>query len=420
MNQAFLLSVTLVVPILFPPLASGDDLEDLKRRVSEMRQENERLRAQIEEQSLLLEELAKRVEGVPAGEAPQPPPTAPAEVSPELSAEESSTPPQLFLRGFVDTTAFARTAVDGVADSESAFALNELDLLLTSQLASELSVLSEIVFHFEEIEEDAFFEVERIYLKYSPTDLLNVQLGRMHTALGYWNQTFHHGSWFQTTVRRPQIFLFEDDGGVLPVHSVGVELFGTKQLFGLDLDYSAAVVNGRGRSLRVVQNVRDANQSKGVNLRLNVDVPEVPGLAFGLTGYFDEFPESEEPARGPLDERILGGHFVYTREGTEFLAELLQLHHRDPVMEEDYDTLGLYVQGAYQVRRWKPYYRFDYVNIDEADPLFTTEQYDLRRHTLGARWDVSTWLALKFEYEHEKRPGLFQFQAGGVQAAFSF
>jgi hypothetical protein len=221
-------------------------------------------------------------------------------------------------------------------------------------------------------------------------------------------------------VKRPELFLFEDDGGILPVHSVGLELFGTKRLSVFDLDYSAAVVNGRGRTLSAVQNVSDANGSKGLNMRLNLGLREVPGLQFGVTTYFDEFPESEDSARGPLDERILGGHFVYTRQGTEFLAELIQLHHRDPATEGAYDTLGLYLQGAYQVRRFKPYYRFDYLNVDEADPLITTEQYDLQRHTLGARWDVSTWLALKFEYEHEKRPGLFRFQAAGVQAAFVF
>ena len=46
----------------------------------------------------------------------------------------------------------------------------------------------------------------------------NVSIGRGHTAMGYWNQTFHHGKWFQTTTDRPAIYRFEDDIGILPVH----------------------------------------------------------------------------------------------------------------------------------------------------------------------------------------------------------
>jgi hypothetical protein len=52
----------------------------------------------------------------------------------------------------------------------------------------------------------------------------------MHTPLGYWNQYYHHGAWFQATATRPEMYLFEDDGGILPVHEIGIEASGTAGL----------------------------------------------------------------------------------------------------------------------------------------------------------------------------------------------
>lgn len=410
------------------PLASADadDLAELRTRLSEIQKENEELRARVDEQARFIDELAGTIERLSRAAGAESPPSESqvraAEPATDEPIEAPGSPlPQLSIHGFADTSFFAQSAKSERQGSENAFSFNELDLLLTSQIADELSVLSEIVFHFDEIEEDAFFEVERIYLKYSPSSLINVKLGRVHTPLGYWNQNYHHGSWFQTTVNRPEIFRFEDDGGILPTHSVGVELYGTQPVSGLELDYSVGVFNGRGATLDEVQNVRDLNRSKAVNFRLFVLPAAVPGLQVGITTYLDEFPEVRERpfGRGPIGEQIVGGHLVYTRESSELLAELLRVRHRDDERRETFTSDGLYVQAGYQMNRWKPYYRFDLLNIDEADPLFAPFRQDLRRHTIGSRWDVSTWLAVKFEYAYEHRP-LFHFHTGGLQAAFSF
>src|SRR5205823_6307665 len=50
---------------------------------------------------------------------------------------------------------------------------------------------------------------------------------RFHTPLGYWNTAFHHGQQLQTSVLRPQMIDFEDNGGVIPAHTVGVWGTGT-------------------------------------------------------------------------------------------------------------------------------------------------------------------------------------------------
>ena len=412
---------------LLPGFAQGDELSELRNQVLEVQAQNQALQVQLKEQDEIIRELLSKVDGLAGGTASGSDVARDAAQEVEsldspLVGDDASAPPDLFIRGFADTTYSARTTAEPIPPASNAFGLGELDLLFTSQLADELSVLSEIVFHFDEIEDDSFFEIERIYLKYSPSDLLNVKVGRMHTALGYWNQTFHHGVWFQTTVTRPEILLFEDEGGFLPVHSVGVELSGVKRAGFLDLQYNAAVANGRGESIREVQNVRDLNKSKALNFRLSLSPAETPGFNFGLTAYFDRFPETaghpETP--GETEERIFMGHFVYREHNIELVSEIVNVRHREEISRDTFETIGGYIQGAYELNRWKPYYRFDFVDFDADDPLFSPEQRALRRQTLGTRWDVSTWMALKFEYAYEDRRRFASFHVGAVQAAFSF
>ena len=54
----------------------------------------------------------------------------------------------------------------------------------------------------------------------------NVAVGRYHTAIGYYNNAYHHGKWLQTAAERPHIYDFEDSGGLLPIHNVGVSVSG--------------------------------------------------------------------------------------------------------------------------------------------------------------------------------------------------
>ena len=72
-------------------------------------------------------------------------------------------------------------------------------------------------------EQEVVVDVERLQIAYRWSDALRLTAGRGHTALGYWNESYHHGKLLQPTVERPEVLKFEDDGGILPVHFVGLE-----------------------------------------------------------------------------------------------------------------------------------------------------------------------------------------------------
>jgi len=244
----------------------------------------------------------------------------------------------------------------------------------------------------------------------------------MHTPLGYWNHTFHHGTWFQTTAFRPDVYRFEDDGGILPVHIVGLDLSGSKAFRTLDFGYSLTVGNGRGRTVTEVQNVKDHNKSKAINVLLTIAPHAIRGMSFGLNTYIDTIPPNpSDPQRnGDIDEFILGGHIVYVQEKVELLGEIFRIHHHDRVSRQNFDTLGGYFQGSYRFGLWKPYYRFDFINFGNGDPFYAPNDIDFAKHTLGIRWDPLVWMGIKLEYGYNQRKNAHDINAFTIQSSFAF
>lgn len=330
------------------------------------------------------------------------------------AAAEEQQQPRLLLRGFTDVTFTAQNDVGDEVRPDT-FALGQFDLFMTSRLSDSISVLGEIVFEFGE-DNTAVLDVERVQVKWAHSDRLNVAVGRMHTPLGYWNETYHHGSWFQTTAARPLLYRFEDDGGILPVHQVGIQVFGTVSARSIDVQYNASVANGRGTITDEILNVRDLDHDKALNLLLSVVPGRVPGLKVGGGVYLDTIPAGPAGGGEPIDERILGGHLVYLGRRAEVLAELSHVRHRR--RGADLDTVGLYVQGAWKAGHFKPFYRFDRIDFAEEDEFFGGR--DVREHTFGVRWDAHVWTALKAEYRFTETSGLPSSHAATAQVAFTF
>lgn len=339
---------------------------------------------------------------------------APAEEAP---LEELSPPPRLLLRGFGNID---YRYEDG--DLPNTFVLGQLDLFMTSELSDDVSVLAEVVLEGREGQREERIDVERYQIKYSPRDAFSVAIGRMHTVLGYWNQTYHHGAWFQTTAFRPDVYRFEDEDGVLPIHEVGLRVFGAQSLPGLRLHYAASIANGRAADSREVVTVQDPNKHKAVNLWLGVSPKAVPGLQVGGVFHEDRIPP--DPTRqgraNELGETIWGGFFAYQRAPIELLAEGFRIRHEDRVSGDVFNTTGLYVQAAHAFGKFKPYYRFDHIKGAAADPYYPDNLRDVHKHTLGVRIDPWSRLALKLDLSHDRpHPGA-TFNAAALQVAVTF
>lgn len=326
--------------------------------------------------------------------------------------EDSMAGPHLILKGFSDISYGANQD-----RNHNTFALGQFDFFVTSELSDKVSFLGEVVFKYTKDNKGAF-DIERVQIKYSYSDQVNIVIGRMHTPLGYWNETYHHGTWFQTTAFRPLV----EDRNVLPQHEIGAQFLGVQKISAMDFNYNVSVANGRGKAITENQNLQDYNGNKAFNLLLTLAPDAVPGLKFGVNNYDDTIPADPTiPARnGEIKERILGGHLVYTGHNVECLSEYANIRHQDEVSDNTYTTNGFYIQGAYQFHRWKPYYRYDHLDFGDGDPYYAPLGPDLNKHTLGVRFDLIVWLCVKAEYGYNEPKGADNFSSLTIQTAFTF
>jgi len=330
--------------------------------------------------------------------------------------------PKFSLHGFADASFIAEDVSFPEDDDETkaGFFLGEFDLYMVSQLSPKWSFLGELVFEFEQGGETRA-DVERVFVKYSVSDMFWTSFGRRHTPLGYWNETYHHGLFLQPTVERPLVLRFEDQGGVLPIHAVGIEVGGRKFTGPWSLDYRGGVYNGRGPTREVVQSLGDANVNKAALLKLTASHDRSNRFRFGGMVYRDEIPPNTEALapHAEMDERIYGIHFIYEREQIKFYSELYDIRHLESGTSEDWDHLGYYVLAVWRPWAWKPYLGYEVLDLEEGDPYYDGIPTPQKRALAGVRFDPIPFLALKFEL---RRDDFTDTEANGVavQVAYTF
>ena len=67
-------------------------------------------------------------------------------------------------------------------------------------------------------------EFERLQAGLRLSDNATVWGGRFHAPAKFWTSEYHHGQYLQTSITRPALEEWEDDGGTAPAHISGVLL----------------------------------------------------------------------------------------------------------------------------------------------------------------------------------------------------
>jgi hypothetical protein len=298
----------------------------------------------------------------------------------------------LNIRGFGDFGLYGGTQ-NGQTTS---FSIGQINLFITSNLSERFKFLTELVFEVQQ--NNAFQAVpERVLLEYSQNDYFKLAAGRYHTAIGYYNTAYHHATWFQTATERPYIFEYEDEGGILPIHIVGLEASGQIPSGKLGLNYVAQVGNGRSFDPleEPVQNYVDDNSRKAVNVALFARPDRIPGLQVGFSAYHDVLSTITSPK---IDETIMDAYAVMLRPRFEWLNEALMIRHA-PTGQHVFDTPAFYSQISERFGIYRPYLRYQYVNASSQEPVFS--QAGLRTGpSVGIRFDPTASIALKLQYDH--------------------
>jgi len=306
--------------------------------------------------------------------------------------------PSLQIRGFGDVNFQATDQ----KTTTSGFNLGQLDLHLASALSRKVSYFAEITFNAQTT--NYTVEVERNIIRYDYNDFFKLSFGRYHNPIGYWNTAYHHGSWLQTTISRPEMVKF--GGTFIPVHFVGLLLEGNIPSGGAGLGYSAGVGNGRGSTISRPGDAGDNNDNRAWVANLYARPAKLYGLQMGVSVYRDKIKPVPVPASGTdFREWITAAHIVYTKESPEFLAEFANVHHQNVLTNFVTNSQAYYVQVGYRLpwleKSLKPYYRFEHTHMPLSEQVLTNQ--DLVQSILGVRYDITNYASFKGEYRNTKR-----------------
>jgi len=329
------------------------------------------------------------------------------------ASDMAAAPSRLAWSGFTD----ALWQKGNEPGQPNTFSLGQFTLYPTATLADNLSMLAEIVVEAGS-DNRIGIDIERVLLRYSFSDALSLSAGRYHQAIGYYNTAYHHSSWLQTTIERPEIFAFEDDGGPLPIHSVGVSAHGAFAGRALRLEYVAEVGNGRTSipDTDDVQNAQDDNKYKAFHVALAVVPHGAPNLRIGGSFCRDTLTPGGE---GHQLDTVSSAYLVYSNDTWEFLNEAIVMRRgAGGTVTATTTSPAYYSQISRGFGRWRPYARVEYTDlrIPIADAPAERQTLSLG----GLRFDFAQLAALKVEYRHHDVSGASGFNAFAANVSFTF
>ena len=321
------------------------------------------------------------------------------------------TGPSIHAFGFGDANFVATSR-----DDQNGFVLGQLVGHMSAALTPRLALFGEASLSGRT--SGYALEVERVILRYDFGDMLRLSVGRYHTPISYWNTAFHHGLWLQTSVARPQMIRFGSQ--FIPVHYVGMLAEGALPTGSLGLGYTFGLGNGRqSDNIARAGDVGDSNASPARIAGLMIRPPQLLGLQIGGNVYTDRVNLT---GGVPVDERIVSGHVVLARESPEILMEFARARHTA-------DTTGItnndayYVQLGYRLpgsaRAFKPYVRWERVDVAANDPLLTSDAVGYSGTIAGVRFDFADFAALKAEFRNDRIGTGERFNSVWLQASFA-
>lgn len=320
------------------------------------------------------------------------------------------------IRGFTDVQ-FGTVKRDTARDKSQGFMVGQFDLFITSQVTDKITFLGETVFEWDDADGSYVVDLERLIIKYRVNDYFNVSAGKFHTPFGYWNNAYHHGSLIQPTIQRPAIVRFEDEGGFLPVHQVGLMASG-QGISKYNMGYAVMVSNGLEKG-----NSGGDAEYRSAALSGNLSIEPVENLKFIGSLYSTSIPKGTVTYQGIQ----LNQAFRYTMSNVaiayfdglvpvEFAAEYYNIGTQGSGAKSNMQ--GFFVYAGFTKFKIIPYTSFSKITYEKSEEYFFNNNYD--GWLGGLRYSFSPTAVLKAEYGQEKTvlgKGTQRFQ---VQFAIGF
>jgi hypothetical protein len=295
---------------------------------------------------------------------------------------------------------------------EPTFTLGDQDFLIRGELGNHLVATTEFSVGFGGTSE-ASMDLERLHVRWQEVHFF-VEAGRVHTEIGYWNNAYHHGHWLQPTIDRPRWVRFEDEGGILPIHWVGLSAGARIDAGQGSLRLVASVGNGRGKIVDDIRNGMDYSANKALHGLIEYVGLGARELRVGVSGIYDRIPPQSATYRPALpdqaiQEYILGAHVAYPGYPVIVVAEGYLITHR--ANGQTYRTYGGFGLAGYAIGIVTPYFELSKIAGSGGsdpffmpDPMLATGSLDILDLIPGVRVDISPWAAVKLEYQYTRAP----------------
>lgn len=307
---------------------------------------------------------------------------------------------------------FSQTAINGFGHFEfhleqteqlnANFAIGEHDLFVTSRLNDKIQFLGEYVVRFNRNSPTNFLpSIERSLLNINYSGKHNIIIGKIHTPVNYWNDTYHHGRIFFPTIERPLAFSY-----IVPIHTLGLQMQGQnigKYNFGYDVVVGNGINStdfansGTHMSATIALHFKPFENSRfSVSHFLENTDRLQPGAHSGHAGIYAHY--TGELYDGPMSIQLTSFSAAFFGQKFELLNEFG--FHRTQT-----DSLGVannfsnFSYVGYRINDVSiPYACFDFIHI--ADNDLYVHPLDMYKVAVGYRHEISYLLSVKAQFEH--------------------
>ncbi len=292
---------------------------------------------------------------------------------------------QTHIRGFVD-------AYSSYADDKVSFSLGEEDLFITTDVSDRITFLGESVFKYSASSPTLFdVSIERVVIKYNFKGNHNLLIGKHHTPINYWNDTYHHGRVFFPTVFRPLMF----SENIIPLHTTGISFSG-HDLGSLKFGYDFMIGNGIGSG-----DVTDNDKNKSFTIAAHCK--PIDKLRIGASYYYDNIAAGSKSHHSGMIidshiiQQLISGSVSYFQKKIEFLSEATYAMNKSDSIGTA-SSFAMYAYAGYRLKeKIVPYVRFDLLNMDSNEIYFGNE--DIMQFIGGIRYEINYLAVVKLEYQ---------------------
>ncbi|MDH4059025.1 MAG: hypothetical protein OEU76_09680 [Cyclobacteriaceae bacterium] len=291
------------------------------------------------------------------------------------------------IRGFADVL----TRYDG---DKVSFGFDEQDLFITSTISDRISFLGETVFKYDPNSATEFsISVERLIINYNLVGNHNIIMGKIHTPVNYWNDTYHHGRVFYPTIDRPLLFA----ANIIPIHTAGVGIQ-ANYLGNANFGYDFFVGNGIGSD-----EIKDNDSYKSITAAIHIRPAD--RLKMGVSWYNDVISAGAHLHDGSqvlkrVNQNLFTGSISRFGKKFEFLVESTAGFNKTDSTGTK-TTMATYAYAGVKLsEKVIPYVRYDNLHYQEGELYY--HKNNSQSYVMGIRYEFNYLAVVKLEYQFQQ------------------